>query len=110
MTGKVTGDAHLWQSIYTLQKQPQSRYTAPDRQQPSPLSVSVGSSYLTGSDEIVSWVRAKQQLRTPGSWRLKLRGKLQFPLKTQQVCPALCTCTRPWSEVATRSEAHTLYL
>ena len=85
VTGRVSGDAHLWQNVYTLQKQPQGRYQTPSRQQPSPLAVSIGSSYLTGSDEIVSWVRAKQQLRTPGSWRLKLRGKLEFPMKTQQV-------------------------
>ena len=91
VTGKVSGDAHLWQNVYNLQKQPQGRYMAPERQQPNPLAISVGSSYLTGSDEVVAWMRAKQQLRTPGSWRVKLRGKLQFPLKTQQVSMVLCT-------------------
>ena len=90
VTGGVNWDAHLWKAFHPLQKPPavHSRYLPPRAGQPSPLALMAGATYHSGSDEVLRWLRAKQQLRTPGAWRLKLRGTLQYPAKSQEVCKA----------------------
>lgn len=87
VTGGVNWDAHLWKAFYPLQKPlaVQSRYLPPRAGQASPLALLAGATYHSGSDEVVPWLRAKQQLRTPGAWRLKLRGTVQYPAKSQEV-------------------------
>ena len=92
VSGGVDWDANLWKAVHPLQKPAatHSRYAAPRPGQPSPLALMLGATYHSGSDEVVPWLRAKQHLRTPGSWRLKLRGTLQYPTKTQEVRAAAC--------------------
>ena len=98
--GGVDWDTNLWMPFHPFSKPPpaHSRYAAPRQGQPAPLALLLGGSYHRAQDEVIPWLKAKQHLRTPGNWRLKLRGTLQYPLKAQEVrtrrLPACCLPVR----------------